>query len=88
MSMFGFGAPQMSSEQKISAVENELKVVAEMHTRMVKMCSQKCIDKTYREGELSKGEAVCLDRCSAKFFEAHQKISDQLQKQQESGRAW
>jgi len=48
---------------------------------MIKICTLKCVDKTYREGELSKGEGVCLDRCSAKFFEAHQKISDQLQKE-------
>ena len=52
---------------------------------MVKICSSKCIDKTYREGDLSKGEAVCLDRCTAKFFEAHQKISDQLQSMQQQG---
>ncbi|KAK1835510.1 Tim10/DDP family zinc finger-domain-containing protein [Podospora conica] len=83
MSMFGLGARQPTSAEKISAVENELKVIAEMHTRMIKICSTKCLDKTYREGELSKGEAVCLDRCSAKFFEAHQKISDQLQQQQQ-----
>ncbi|KAK5657044.1 hypothetical protein OQA88_3570 [Cercophora sp. LCS_1] len=81
MSLFGFGARQPTSAEKIASVENELKVIAEMHTRMVKICSLKCIDKTYREGELSKGEAVCLDRCSAKFFEAHSKISDQLQQQ-------
>lgn len=54
-----------------------------MPASMIKICSTKCLDKTYREGELSKGEAVCLDRCSAKFFEAHQKISDQLQQQQQ-----
>ncbi|KAK4454585.1 mitochondrial import inner membrane translocase subunit tim-10 [Podospora aff. communis PSN243] len=81
MSMFGFGARAPTSAEKVAAVENELKVVAEMHTRMVKICSLKCVDKTYREGELSKGEAVCLDRCAAKFFEAHAKISDQLQQQ-------
>jgi hypothetical protein len=33
MSMFGFGARAPTSAEKISAVENELKVVAEMHTR-------------------------------------------------------
>jgi import inner membrane translocase subunit TIM10 len=48
---------------------------------MMKLCTAKCIDKTYREGELSKGESVCLDRCAAKFFEAHQHISEQLQKE-------
>jgi import inner membrane translocase subunit TIM10 len=48
---------------------------------MLKICSAKCVDRTYREADLSKGEAVCLDRCSAKFFEAHQTISEQLQKE-------
>ncbi|ESA44226.1 mitochondrial import inner membrane translocase subunit tim-10 [Neurospora crassa] len=79
--MFGLGRPQPTSAEKIAAVENELKVVAEMHSRMVKICTLKCIDKSYREGDLSKGESVCLDRCAAKFFETHQKISDQLQKE-------
>ena len=48
---------------------------------MMRVCSAKCIDKTYREGELTKGESVCLDRCASKFFEAHQTISEQLQKE-------
>ncbi|KAK3938931.1 mitochondrial import inner membrane translocase subunit tim-10 [Diplogelasinospora grovesii] len=87
MSFLGFGRPQPTSAEKIAAVENELKVVAEMHSRMVKICTLKCIDKTYREGELAKGEAVCLDRCAAKFFEAHQKISDQLQKETQAQQA-
>jgi len=33
--MFGFGRPQPTSAEKIAAVENELKVVAEMHSRYV-----------------------------------------------------
>lgn len=51
---------------------------------MLKICSAKCLDKTYREGELAKGESVCLDRCAAKFFEAHTTVSEQLQKQGEA----
>lgn len=33
--MFGLGRPQPTSAEKIAAVENELKVVAEMHSRYV-----------------------------------------------------
>jgi hypothetical protein len=33
MSFLGLGRPQPSSAEKIAAVENELKVVAEMHSR-------------------------------------------------------
>jgi hypothetical protein len=33
MSFLGLGRPQPTSAEKIAAVENELKVIAEMHTR-------------------------------------------------------
>jgi hypothetical protein len=36
---------------------------------------KKCIPKEYREGELNKGEGVCIDRCAAKFFDVQMKIS-------------
>ncbi len=51
---------------------------------MTSICTKKCIPKDYREGELNKGESVCLDRCAAKFFEAQQKISDQVQKEMQA----
>lgn len=43
--------------------------------------------REYREGEINKGESVCLDRCAAKFFSVHMTISEQMQKeaQQRSG---
>lgn len=46
------------------------------------MCQQKCIPADYREGELNKGESVCLDRCAAKFFDVHMKVSDIMQNEQ------
>ena len=42
---------------------------------------KKCIPKDYREGEINKGEGVCLDRCAAKFFDVQMKISEELQQQ-------
>jgi import inner membrane translocase subunit TIM10 len=42
---------------------------------------KKCIPKEYREGEINKGEGVCLDRCAAKFFDVQMKISEELQQQ-------
>ena len=35
----------------------------------------------YREGEINKGEGVCLDRCAAKFFDVQLKVSELLQQQ-------
>ena len=76
MSFLGFGstAPQPTSEQKITAAETELEMVTDMFNRLSKSCTQKCIPKEYKEGELNKGESVCLDRCVAKFFEVNIKV--------------
>ena len=46
-----------------------------------RVCAKKCIPQEYREGELNKGESVCLDRCSAKFFDVHMKVSEQMQQE-------
>ena len=48
-------------------------------SRLVQSCTQKCIPSEYREGELNKGESVCLDRCVSKFFEVNFKVSEKMQ---------
>ena len=35
----------------------------------------------YREGELNKGESVCLDRCTSKFLDTSMKVSEIMQQQ-------
>jgi len=42
---------------------------------------KKCIPKEYREGEINKGEGVCIDRCASKFFDVQMKVSELLQAQ-------
>ncbi|GAP84382.1 putative mitochondrial import inner membrane translocase subunit TIM10 [Rosellinia necatrix] len=81
MSFLGFGRPQPTSAEKVAAVEAEMKLLTEMANRLTQACRKKCIPADYREAELNKGESVCLDRCAAKFFEVHLKISDQLQQE-------
>jgi hypothetical protein len=46
---------------------------------LVKSCTSKCIDPSYREADLNKGESVCLDRCVSKFFEVNVKVSEKMQ---------
>lgn len=46
---------------------------------LVKSCTSKCIDTSYREADLNKGESVCLDRCVSKFFEVNVKVSEKMQ---------
>ncbi|KAJ3334108.1 protein transporter tim10 [Blyttiomyces sp. JEL0837] len=48
-------------------------VVAEIESdfrrRLINNCYSKCIDPKYHsDGELNKGESVCLDRCVSKFM--------------------
>ena len=50
-------------------------------SRLHESCSAKCIPKDYREGDLNKGESVCLDRCVAKFFEVNMKVSEKMQQE-------
>lgn len=48
---------------------------------MTQACQKKCIPihkKSYKESELSKGEAVCIDRCVAKYMEVHDRIGKKL----------
>ncbi|KAL7620322.1 protein transporter tim10 [Parahypoxylon ruwenzoriense] len=90
MSFLGFGRPQPTSEEKIASVQAEMKLLAEMHNRLTRACAKKCVPNDYREGELNKGESVCLDRCAAKFFDVHMKVSELLQQesQQKGGGAF
>lgn len=36
---------------------------------LVGVCYEKCIDKRYKDGELSVGENSCIDRCSSKYWQ-------------------
>ncbi|KAI1109391.1 mitochondrial import inner membrane translocase subunit TIM10 [Nemania sp. NC0429] len=81
MSFFGLGRPQPTSAEKVAAVEAEMKLLTEMVNRLTRACQQKCVPTDYREAELNKGESVCLDRCAAKFFDVHLKVSEQLQQE-------
>ncbi|KAA8893870.1 Tim10/DDP family zinc finger-domain-containing protein [Sphaerosporella brunnea] len=85
MSFLGFGgAAQPTSAQKIAAAEQELEMITDMFNRLSNSCTKKCIPPDYKEGDLNKGESVCLDRCVAKFFEVNVKVSEQMQNMQAS----
>ncbi|CAD0081824.1 hypothetical protein D6C86_02901 [Aureobasidium pullulans] len=77
--LFGGGRPQPSSAEKIAAAEAEIDMVSDMYNRLVETCTKKCIPNSYREGDLNKGESVCLDRCVGKFFEVNIKVSEKMQ---------
>jgi import inner membrane translocase subunit TIM10 len=50
-----------------------------LNLSLTESCQKKCIPNDYREGDLNKGESVCLDRCVSKFFEVNIKVSEKMQ---------
>lgn len=80
--MFGIGSsakPQLLSEQKLLAAEAELDMVTGMFNKLVSQCHGKCISKLYADSDLTKQEALCLDRCVSKYFETNIKVGESMQ---------
>lgn len=79
--MFGFGGGAggnnaIANPAKVAAAEAELDMVTDMFNRLVDTCYTKCIEKSYNEGIVNKGEGLCLDRCVAKYFEVNVKVGE------------
>jgi mitochondrial import inner membrane translocase subunit TIM10 len=53
--------------------------LTDVYLRLQQACMKKCVPREYREGEINKGEGVCIDRCAAKFFDVQLKVSELLQ---------
>jgi import inner membrane translocase subunit TIM10 len=69
----------LSQEEQMKLITDlEIEMMADMYNRMSSACQKKCVPPKYKEAELSKGEAVCLDRCVAKYMEIHDRIGKKL----------
>ncbi|KAF8933733.1 Tim10/DDP family zinc finger-domain-containing protein [Dissophora ornata] len=78
-------ANQPVNMQNMAMAEQELEMVSDLFNRIVSSCHEKCIPKTYIEGDLNKGEAVCIDRCVSKFFEVNKSVGTKLQQMSGAG---
>ena len=58
--------------------EIEIEMMSDMYNKITSTCLKKCISSKYRESDLSKGEAVCLVRCAAKWIQVHENIGQKL----------
>ncbi|KZW02023.1 hypothetical protein EXIGLDRAFT_736751 [Exidia glandulosa HHB12029] len=65
----------------------ELEILTDALNRMMDSCHNKCINPSYKEAELNKGESVCVDRCVAKFFEVNKKVGEKMQSMNNGGGA-
>ncbi|KND04540.1 uncharacterized protein SPPG_00265 [Spizellomyces punctatus DAOM BR117] len=73
---------QVQSNVNMSMAEQELEMVT---TFIVDSCYRKCVPPKYQDGELNKGESVCIDRCVAKYFEVNMKVGQKLTAQANQG---
>ncbi|KAK0208509.1 Tim10/DDP family zinc finger-domain-containing protein [Desarmillaria ectypa] len=65
--------------EKIEMAITELDTVTDFFNRMVASCHNKCIPARYADGELNKGEQVCIDRCVAKYNDVQKKVGEKIQ---------
>ncbi|XP_072156067.1 mitochondrial import inner membrane translocase subunit Tim10 [Bemisia tabaci] len=71
--------PSPDDLAKLQLVQDlEIEMMADMYNRMTTACHKKCIAPKYKEAELGKGEAVCIDRCVAKYLEIHERVGKKL----------
>ncbi|KAI6190661.1 Zf-Tim10-DDP domain-containing protein [Aphelenchoides bicaudatus] len=68
----------MAQESLRVVAELEMEMMSDMYKRMTNACQQKCVASHYKEGDLTKGEAVCLDRCVAKYLDVHERLGKVL----------
>ncbi|CAG7653056.1 unnamed protein product [Allacma fusca] len=70
---------QKGQVDKLKLVQElEMEMMSDLYNRIVSVCHDKCINTKYTEGDVAKGEAVCLDRCVAKFLETHDRVGKKL----------
>merc|ERR1711997_805709 len=73
------GAMPQLDESKMKLVQElEIEMMTDMYAKLTAACHKKCIAPKYREPDLQKGEAVCIDRCVAKYLEIHERIGKKL----------
>ncbi|TPX72039.1 hypothetical protein CcCBS67573_g05943 [Chytriomyces confervae] len=72
-----FGIGRYSLEQELAS-----EIESDFRRRLIAGCHSKCISPAYlQDGELNKGEAVCLDRCVYKFMHTNglvQKVANEV----------
>ncbi|KAJ3990457.1 Tim10/DDP family zinc finger-domain-containing protein [Lentinula detonsa] len=83
MSFLGGARPTGSTggvnTDKIEMAITELDTITDFFNRMVASCHAKCITPRYTDGELNKGEMVCIDRCVSKYNEVQKKVGEKIQ---------
>eukprot|EP00193_Tetraselmis_chui_P003308 CAMPEP_0177762578 /NCGR_PEP_ID=MMETSP0491_2-20121128/6419_1 /TAXON_ID=63592 /ORGANISM="Tetraselmis chuii, Strain PLY429" /LENGTH=76 /DNA_ID=CAMNT_0019278641 /DNA_START=149 /DNA_END=379 /DNA_ORIENTATION=- len=60
---------QNPNSQQIMEAEVEMNYRVELFNKMTGNCFNKCVEKKYKDSDLSVGENSCLDRCCNKYWQ-------------------
>jgi hypothetical protein len=72
-------APQGVSEQKLELAKFQYDALNGLMETIRKSCGQKCVPLDYGEGDLTKGESECTNRCVAKFMQSHRTVGNHVE---------
>lgn len=69
-------SPQGVSGERLQLAEFQYDGLNGLLETIRKRCNQKCIPLDYGEGDLTKGEGECTNRCVSKFMQGHRTIGN------------
>lgn len=85
MSLFLGSSSQYSyarvDPEKIRLATIQFQAMAATFNKVLSTCEAKCLVHEYGEGELTKGELECIDRCVSKYVKANKVVGEQIQSQ-------
>ncbi|CAI5759611.1 unnamed protein product [Candida verbasci] len=65
--------------EKIKLAEIQFSSMAHTFNKLLRTCELKCLVHHYGEGELTKGESECIDRCVSKYVKANLVVGEHFQ---------
>ena len=72
-------ATRNAQPDTIEAFKQQIEMMDVMYMSLIRQCREKCVTKDpYADGELNKGQSVCLDRCVSKYFSVFERVNQQL----------
>ncbi|CAK9441128.1 uncharacterized protein LODBEIA_P49970 [Lodderomyces beijingensis] len=87
MSLFMGSTSQYSyakvDPEKIKLADIQFQAMAHTFNKVLSTCESKCLVHEYGEGELTKGESECIDRCVSKYVKANKIVGEQVQGQRQ-----